>query len=259
MGFFKKLFEKKSCSVCENDIGLFGNRKLEDGNLCKDCAALLSPWFSDRRSSTVDEIKEQLAYRDDNKQAVAAFRTTRSLGDDTKLLLDENARKFMVTDARDLNKANPDVLNFDQVTGCELDINEDTEEEMREDKDGNEISYQPKRYRYRYNFEMIIRVNHRYFDEIRFRLNDSSIETTEQGAVIATRKPNPRLNREYLKYDNMGKEIKKILTEVREEARESEKAAAAPKVAVTCPGCGATTIPDASGCCEYCGTALTQA
>jgi len=27
----------------------------------------------------------------------------------------------------------------------------------------------------------------------------------------------------------------------------------APKMAVTCPFCGATTTPDASGCCEYCG------
>ena len=24
-----------------------------------------------------------------------------------------------------------------------------------------------------------------------------------------------------------------------------------------CPSCGATTIPDAKGCCEYCGGALS--
>ena len=57
MGFFGKLFEKKECSVCGGEIGLLGNRKLEDGNLCKSCAAKLSPWFSDRRQSTVEEIK----------------------------------------------------------------------------------------------------------------------------------------------------------------------------------------------------------
>ena len=27
---------------------MLGNRKLEDGNLCKDCAKKLSPWFDDR-------------------------------------------------------------------------------------------------------------------------------------------------------------------------------------------------------------------
>ena len=55
MGLFGKLFEKKECSVCGGEIGLLGNRKLEDGNLCKNCAAKLSPWFSDRRQSTVAE------------------------------------------------------------------------------------------------------------------------------------------------------------------------------------------------------------
>ena len=38
MGLFGKLFEKKECSVCGGEIGLLGNRKLEDGNLCKNCA-----------------------------------------------------------------------------------------------------------------------------------------------------------------------------------------------------------------------------
>lgn len=37
MGFF----DKKYCDVCGEKIGLLGNRKLEDGNLCKNCAAKL--------------------------------------------------------------------------------------------------------------------------------------------------------------------------------------------------------------------------
>ena len=49
------LFDKKYCSICGEKIGFLGNRKLEDGNLCKNCSAKLSPWFSDRRSSTVEE------------------------------------------------------------------------------------------------------------------------------------------------------------------------------------------------------------
>ena len=38
-----------------------GNRKLSDGNMCKDCAALLSHWFDGRRHATIDEINEQFA------------------------------------------------------------------------------------------------------------------------------------------------------------------------------------------------------
>ena len=112
MGLFGKLFEKKECSICGGEIGLLGNRKLEDGNLCKNCAGKLSRWFEDRRESTVEQIKEQLAYREANKAKVAAFNVTRTLGRNMKVLLDEDAGVFMVTDSRNLEEENPDVLAF---------------------------------------------------------------------------------------------------------------------------------------------------
>ena len=43
------LLDKKSCDICGGKNGLLGNRKLDDGNCCKDCARNLSPWFSERR------------------------------------------------------------------------------------------------------------------------------------------------------------------------------------------------------------------
>lgn len=74
MGLFGKLFEKKECAICGGEIGLLGNRKLEDGNMCKACAAKLSPWFDERRHSTVAQIEEQLEYREANKENVAVNR-----------------------------------------------------------------------------------------------------------------------------------------------------------------------------------------
>ena len=145
------LFDKKYCDICGEKIGLLGNRKLENGNLCKNCAKKLSPWFSDRRNSTVEEIKAQLAYREANQEKVAAFHTTRTLGTDTKVLLDEDAGKFMVTRTRNLVEANPDVLDFADVTGCNLDIDESRSELKREGKDGEEVSYNPPRYEYSYD------------------------------------------------------------------------------------------------------------
>ena len=41
-------------------------------------------------------------------------------------------------------------------------------------------------------------------------------------------------------------------------ARKAVEAAAAPKKAVVCPYCGATTTPDEKGCCEYCGAPVGQ-
>ena len=54
----------------------------------------------------------------------------------------------------------------------------------------------------------------------------------------------------------MGEELQNCLMNARQEQREEAAAAAAPKTAVTCPYCGATSIPDQNGCCEYCGGAL---
>lgn len=280
MGLFGKLFDKKECAICGGEIGLLGNRKLEDGNMCKACAAKLSPWFSDRRNSTVAEIKEQLDYREANKEKVVAFRTTRTLGESTKILLDEDAGTFMVTEARNLKEANPDVLEFADVTGCVLDIDEDRTEIMREDKDGNEVSYNPPRYTYEYDFYVTIQVRNPYFDEIRFKLNDSTVEIEQNagprmgmgapraGGPGMNRMPggpgmgrmsggmNPEMNMEYRRYKEMGEEIKAALLQIRQQTREVAAAAAAPKAAVTCPYCGATTTPDASGCCEFCGGAV---
>ena len=97
MGLFGKMFEKKNCDICGGEIGLLGNKKLEDGTLCKECASKLSPWFSDRRRSTVDQIREQLDWREANQQRVAQFNPTRTLGNDMKVILDEDAGRFIVT------------------------------------------------------------------------------------------------------------------------------------------------------------------
>lgn len=128
MGLFGKLFEKKECAICGGEIGLLGNRKLEDGNMCKACAAKLSPWFDERRHSTVAQIEEQLEYRESNKENVAAFRTTLSLGETAKVLLDEYVGRFMVTSARNYSEANPDVLELSDITGCTYDIDEGIDE-----------------------------------------------------------------------------------------------------------------------------------
>ncbi len=261
------LFDKKFCDVCGEKIGLLGNRKLEDGNLCKNCAAKLSPWFNERRHSSLEEIKAQLAYREQNKQAVSAFHTTRSFGQYYKVLLDEDARKFLVSHSGKLADENPDVLDFSQVTGCDLDIEEDRDELKRKDAEGKEVSYNPPRYEYSYDFYITIRVNHPYFDEMRFKLNSSSVNTGERsmnagpGAGMRPQGIGGMVrsgvgSTDYQEYVQMGKEIKEALTQARQEVRDEAAAAAAPKTAVKCPLCGATTFPDANGRCEYCGGAI---
>jgi len=235
------LFDKKFCDVCGAKIGLMGNRKLEDGNMCKDCASLLSPFTTDRRRTTLAEIKDHLAYRKANREEVAAFNVTRTLGEKTKVLLDEDAGKFIVTSSSRWQNENPDVIAFSQVTGCNTEIREDKTELMTKGQDGKEISYNPPRYRYDYDFYVTIHINSPWFNEIKFQLNRSSVAQ--------------RSSAEYRELERQANEIKAALMQMRQDTRDGIAAANAPKVAQTCPACGATTTPGANGRCEFCGSA----
>ena len=277
------LFDKKYCDICGEKIGLLGNRKLEDGNLCKDCAKKLSPWFSDRRRSTVEDIKGQLAYREENQEKAAQFRTTRSFGEDWKVLLDEDDRWFTVTRARDLAEANPDILDFDAITGCRMDIDESRTELTREGPDGKDISYVPPRYEYSYDFFLVISVRHPYFDEMRFSLNSSSVYYEPQKLpqrapmshapmdrpsgrpkMINASRVDPEDCAEYRKYRQMGDEICQALEQARSGSKQPADAATG-EDSVMCeaardiPAAGPWTCPACGGAntgkfCEYCGS-----
>lgn len=139
------LFDKKYCDICGEKIGLLGNRKLEDGNCCKNCARRLSPWFSERRHSTVGEIKAQLAYREENREKAAQFRITQELGKEWRVLFDDTHGWFTVTRARNLAEENPDILDYSQLTGSRLDVEETRRELKRQDKDGKQPSGKRRR------------------------------------------------------------------------------------------------------------------
>ena len=278
MGLFGKLFEKKECDICGGEIGLLGNRKLEDGNLCKNCAKKLSPWFEERRHSTVEEIRKQLEYREENRGLAAQFTVTRALGEITKVLLDEQHGWLTVTSASDLVEANPDILPFDAITGCRMDVREDRDEIMQERPDGTEVSYNPPRYEYSYDFYIIISVRNPYFDEMRFHLNNSDIEMTPMpstgfgggykraGNFSLTNDTFSRFGFDpmdypaYRNYYNMADEICRTVEELRKlSAAGAGTAAAAPVQSAptpvagpwSCPACGA---PNNGKFCENCGS-----
>ncbi len=232
------LFDKKYCSICGEKIGLLGNRKLEDGNLCKDCARKLSPFFSERRHSTVADIQAQLAYREANREKVAAFHPTRTFNCREYLILDEDKRQLIVTNYRNWKDQNPDVIDFGDVTGCDLNVDESRRELYQKNAEGKNVSYEPKRYEYSYNFNMTIAVNNPYFSEIPIRVNDNEIKY--------------RAGVDYHRAEQEAMEIRDLLLGIRADQRRAAEAAAAPKKAVVCPYCGATTTPDEKGCCEYC-------
>lgn len=143
MGLFGKLFEKKTCDLCGGEIGLLGNRKLEDGNCCKNCARKLSPFLTDRRHSTVEEIRRHLAWREQNRQKLETVNLTRVLGDETKVYFDDSQGLFWISDCADWREGNPDLIPVKDVLSCKLEEQEIREEIYRKDDQGKEESYSP--------------------------------------------------------------------------------------------------------------------
>ena len=170
------LFSKKQCSICGGDIGLLGNRKLLDGNLCKDCASKLSVWTTDRRQSTVEEIRQHLAYREDNQRVLALVHPTVVMGGRVKVYIDENAGKFFVTSHSNWRDANPDVIDISQVIDVRTEVDEHRTEEYHRDPDGKNVPFNPPRYRYSYEFDTTIMVDSPYFSEIHFELTETRPE-----------------------------------------------------------------------------------
>ena len=199
MGILGKLFEKKVCDICGGEIGMLGNRKLDDGNLCKNCAKELSPWFSDRRHSTVEEIRQQLAYREDNKKKVQMFQITRDFkGSNAHVFIDDQHGWFTIA-SRISVENNPDILELSQITNCRLDVEQERTEEFYEDKEGNEQSYDPPRYNYSYDYKIEIGVRAPWFNEMTISLNTFSIPEHDRGRILDT--------------ENLGNQIVAALTQ----------------------------------------------
>ncbi|MBQ7861484.1 MAG: DUF4428 domain-containing protein [Clostridia bacterium] len=193
------LFDKKFCDICGEKIGMLGNRKLEDGNMCKDCAKKLSPFCDDRRHSTLEQMKAHLQYREENKNVLRAFRPSVTLGEDKKIYIDMTNRSFVVSRYAPgkWDEENPDVMPIASITSCGLDIDEDRDEEYTQNGQGQRVNYNPPRYKYYYNFKLKFLVNNPYFDDFEVKLNNFRVEG--MGSM------------EYNRYHKMGMDIMNAL------------------------------------------------
>lgn len=177
------LFDKKICDICGEKIGLLGNRKLDDGNLCKNCAKKLSPWFEERRHSTVEDIKRQLEYRENNKKAVMDFCITRQISTrNYTVFIDDHKRNFTVARKLDVNE-NPDIVPLSSIVQCRVEVDRQQIEKTYT-KDGKTVSYQPPIYDYEFDYTMRIKVNTPWFDDMDFRLNTFSISSEKRNELM---------------------------------------------------------------------------
>lgn len=219
MGLFD-VFKKKDCEICGKEVGLLGYKKLEDGEICKDCVKLLSPWFDDRRHSTVEQIKAQLQAREYNKLAMETWQPSIALGDYYTMYVKTKGDvpiSFVVSNSDKYRENNADILSFLWITACTPDIRESREELKYTNSQGERVSCDPPRYEYRYDFYIKLDIKDcDYIDDMRFRINSSTVklETVMPKATLfsAAQSFDPMLYPEYRKYKAMLDEICEVVS-----------------------------------------------
>lgn len=189
------LFNSKVCDICGQKIKLLSNKKLKDGNLCKECANKLSPFFKERKESTISEIQEQLKSREENQKELENYNFNKIFGDYGVILIDEDSKKIAIINEtsdglfksqrkvkslEDIKDKNPDIISFDQIKELKIDIKQMTNEEYRI-VDGKSVSYDPKRYKYGMDFYIDMEIEHTYIKQARIQLNNGSILIITEG------------------------------------------------------------------------------
>lgn len=218
MGLFDA-FKKKDCEICGKDVNLFGYKKLEDGEICKDCLKKLSPFFDDRRHSTVEQIKAQIAYREENEKDLQNFNYNVVIGSYQKMyieLVGGVPHRFVISSQSDFKAGNPDIILFKDIASCTPDIRESRSEETYTNDKGERVSYNPPRYEYSYDFNIKLMISGcPYFDDININLTSGyiNLQTVMQnqggfgGLFNNQNRFDPMLYPEYREYKAMVDEI----------------------------------------------------
>lgn len=191
------LFDKKECSICGAKIGLLGNKKLKDGNMCKECASKLSIWFQDRSDSTVAEINNQLGIRKAYADMLEKnFIVSRAYGEFGCILIDEIDGIFValpdtsdsffgdvkvVTSIDQIRDKNPDVIMFKDVASVDVNVTVTSREE-KQTVDGNQVSYNPRHMIYMAQFSVTIHLKgHPFIKTMTIPLNNGAIQIRNMG------------------------------------------------------------------------------
>ena len=189
------LFGKKNCCICGEKVGFLGGLKIKDGDLCKECKKKLSPFFDAAKESTIEDIKNQIAAREENYKQLDNLQINKIYGEFGVILIDETNKKFValkdtsdglfkdqkkITGIEDVKDKNPDIIDFKDIEDVEVKIIQTSREE-RQTIDGQQVSYDPKHYTYMINFDVIIKVNHPYIKSIRVSLKEGTIQIYNEG------------------------------------------------------------------------------
>lgn len=107
---------KETCSICDEKVGML-KIKLKDGIICSNCTKLCSPEMTSWTSKSLNEIKEHLLDRKENKLRLSAFNETDNAG--LYLKIDDNNKTWIVPMKKNYVERNVTVFKFDEIIDYE--------------------------------------------------------------------------------------------------------------------------------------------
>lgn len=189
------LFKKENCCLCGGKTGML-DKKTADGKICKNCKNKLSIWFDEYKKSSADDLKAQLAQKEEDLKKIYTLEFNKIFGESGVILIDEKNRCFTAIDdtgsslfgskrqvksVDDIIDFRPDIVSFDQIEDLEVDVKEITHEDKM-NKDGQQVSYNPPHITYSYSFYLkIIIKDHPYISFMYIPLNNGAINIKNIG------------------------------------------------------------------------------
>ncbi|MBQ6335265.1 MAG: DUF4428 domain-containing protein [Erysipelotrichaceae bacterium] len=109
--------DEKVCALCGKPLSRYGNKKIKDGTLCRNCIKPASPWLSDDDylKMDLDAYRKHLEYRLENLKKLEDFKGEKSVEGKYSLYLDDANKLFAISKRKDLKKENADVISLDDV------------------------------------------------------------------------------------------------------------------------------------------------
>ena len=179
-------FLTKACSLCGASVFSLGGNSLKDGCYCKQCKAKLSPFFTHQKTLTVSDISNQLEKRKANELLWKQFVTTKTIGNQPKLLIDGNRCQFALLTSQKVGGPTPDVIQFSQLVDCSVEITEEKAEVKYKDFNDKLKSFAPPYYACSYDFFLNITVNIPYIQTIKIKINEHPIDNDQPHIIEKT-------------------------------------------------------------------------
>ena len=109
---------EKTCSLCGQPLSRYGNKKILDGVLCRNCIKAASSWLSDEDylKLSLDDYRKHLEYREKNREKLDAFEADKSVDGKYSLYLDSKDQEFLISKRKDYKKDNADVIDLDDIS-----------------------------------------------------------------------------------------------------------------------------------------------